>query len=87
MHKCADSLICDALGISIHTGWYVDSTQESETQGLAAVPARAGQPQAGLIASVLWGVLTPLHTNRFVCSARIRNSTASTSMRESERKD
>jgi len=55
-------------GISIHTGWYVDSTQESETQGLAGVPARAGQPQAGLNASVLRGGVTPLHTNRFVCS-------------------
>ena len=42
-----------------------------EKHGGAPVPARAGQPQAGLIASVPRDGLTPLHTNRFVCSERI----------------
>ena len=56
------------VGISIHTGWYVDSTQESETQGLGWNPCacRATTSRVDRIGSE--GGVTPLHTDRFVCS-------------------
>ena len=46
-----------------------DESGDQKYRGLAAVLAPAGQPQAGLIASVLMDSLTLLHTNRFVGSA------------------
>jgi|ERR1700733_5060994 len=44
----------------------------------AAICGHAGQPQAGLIASVLTNRLMLIHTNRFVCFGQVRSSTART---------
>jgi hypothetical protein len=53
--------------------------------GLAAISAHAGQPQVGLIASVLTNRLMLIHTNRFVCFGQVRSSTARTLKRDRTR--